>query len=83
MTVSKAVARQLARQLSEAASVVTATYRHVRELMCAHVTTFTMDIITDKVEAKQLMMEQRYNIVPGIIVTENCGTVNEEKDVCS
>ena len=26
---------------------------------------------TDKVEVKQLMMEQRYNIVPGIIVTEN------------
>ena len=42
--------------------------------ICAHtrarVTTFTMDIITDKVEVKQLMMEQRYNIVPGIIVTE-------------
>ena len=55
--------------------------------LCAHtrarVTTFTMDIITDKVEVKQLMMEQRYNIGPGIIVTENCGTVNKEKGVCS
>ena len=51
---------------------------HIR----ARVTTFTMDIITDK-EVKQLTMEQRYNIVLGIIATENCGTVNKEKDVYS
>ena len=34
---------------------------------------------TDKIEVKQLMMEQRYNIIPGIIVTESCTTVNKEK----
>ena len=34
---------------------------------------------TDEVEVKQLIMEQRYNIVPGIIITENCATVNKEK----
>ena len=57
------------------------SYRHARAHACDdlyhgyHVLSYK----TDQVEVKQLMMEQRYNIVPGIIVTENCATVNKEK----
>ena len=71
------------------------SYRHAHEQnkSCARIRARACDDLyhgyhvlsykTDKVEVKQLIMEQRYNIVPGIIITENCATVNKEKNVCS